>query len=141
MQPLKLLIVSLDSFPPVWNVPYRYSAMFTGRDQVIEQLFQGFTTSSISGTVPAQVLTGLDGLGKTQTAVAYAFRHRKYYQNVLWVNAETEANLVTSFTNIAQLLALDVYAQQPESLIDSMQEWFKKTSDWLLIFDNATTLL
>ena len=34
-------LAHLDPFPPVWNVPYRYTAYFTGRDHVLEQLFSG----------------------------------------------------------------------------------------------------
>src|SRR2546423_11122861 len=33
-----------SAFPPVWNVPYRYATFFTGRDHVLEQLFQRFTS-------------------------------------------------------------------------------------------------
>ena len=38
------------SFPPVWNVPYRYPAFFTGRDQMVEQLFDRFTPEYLSGS-------------------------------------------------------------------------------------------
>ncbi len=93
-----------DPFHPVWNVPHRYAAYFTGRDQVLEQLLQGFTSMHRSGMLAAQALTGLGGLGKTQTTVAYAYRYRKHYQTVLWVRAETEEDLLTHFKSAAELL-------------------------------------
>jgi len=61
-------------FPLVWNVPYRYSFFFTGREHVVEHLFATFTSEHHSGTVPVQALSGLGGLGKTQAAVEYAYR-------------------------------------------------------------------
>ncbi len=69
------------AFPSVWNVPYRYSFFFTGRDQIVEQIFQTFTSSSFGGT-PLQALSGLGGMGKTQTAVEYAYRYRQKYNEV-----------------------------------------------------------
>jgi hypothetical protein len=129
-------------FPPVWNVPYRYPAILTGRDHLIEQIFQGFTAEPVSGNIPIQALTGLGGLGKTQTAVAYAYRYRKYYQTVLWIRAETEGDLLTSLTDIAikQLNLPDVQGQPDESVRASLQEWFSRTANWLLILDNANNL-
>jgi hypothetical protein len=116
-------------FPPVWNVPYRYPAILTGRDHLIEQIFQGFTAEPVSGNIPIQALTGLGGLGKTQAAVAYAYRYRKYYQTVLWARAETEGDLLTSLTDIAikQLNLPDVQEQPDENIRASLQEWFGRT--------------
>jgi hypothetical protein len=133
--------IRLDPFPPVWNIPYRYTPFFTGRDQVVEELFRNFITAPASGIIPIQALTGLGGLGKTQTAVAYAFRYRKQYQSVLWIKAETEEDLVTGFTSIAKLLALpDTNLQQRESVLESIQRWLSDVTDWLLIFDNVVNL-
>ncbi|MBA2393516.1 MAG: TIR domain-containing protein, partial [Ktedonobacteraceae bacterium] len=129
-------------FPLVWNVPYRYPAILTGRDQLIEHIFAGFRADPFSGNIPIQSLTGLGGLGKTQTAVAYAYRYRKHYQMVLWIRADTEGDLVTNFTEIAlkQLHMSVTKAQQPENLHAAIQEWLRTTTDWLLILDNADTL-
>lgn len=134
--------VGLDPFPPVWNIPYRYAGFFTGRDHIVAEIFKNFTAiSAAPGIIPVQALTGLGGLGKTQTAVAYAFRYRKEYQTVLWVKAETKRDLITSFTNIAKLLALPgTNLQQRESVLDSIQRWFRNTTKWLLILDNADNL-
>ena len=129
-------------FPPIWNVPYRYPAFFTGRDQMVEKLFERFTPEPLSGSIPAWALTGLGGLGKTQTAVAYAYRHRSEYQSVLWIRAETEGDLMASFTNMAKLLALrGIDLQQSESVLGGIQEWFVRTTGWLLIVDNADDLV
>jgi hypothetical protein len=128
-------------FPPIWNVPYRYTAFFTGRDDVLAKLFTNFTAVPATGIIPVQALTGLGGLGKTQTAVAYAFRYRKQYQTVLWIKAETEGDLVASFTSMAKLLALPgINLHQRESVLDGIQKWLSNTAGWLLILDNADNL-
>jgi hypothetical protein len=130
-----------DPFPLVWHVPYRYTPFFTGREGVFADLFTNFTSTPSAGIVPVQALTGLGGLGKTQTAVAYAFRYRKEYQAVLWIKAETEGDLVASFTTMAKLLELPgVNVKERESVLEGIERWLSHTSDWLLIIDNADNL-
>ena len=53
-----------------------------------------------------QSISGLGGIGKTQLAVEYAYRHLDEYQYVLWVRAAGVEALTTSFTEIAHLLKL-----------------------------------
>lgn len=128
-----------DLFPPVWNVPYRHAPYFTGRNQILEQIFDTYTSDQ---SVPFQALIGLGGLGKTQTAVEYAYRYRKYYQKVLWIRAESEYELLTQYKSMAELLELpEAHLKQPESLLASIQEWFRNTTNWLLIIDNADKLV
>lgn len=40
-----------------------------------------------------QGITGLGGIGKTQTVVEYAYRHRKEYEAILWVRADSATAL------------------------------------------------
>jgi hypothetical protein len=128
-------------FPPIWNVPYRHAPFFTGRERLVEDLFANFTSDHGSGTIPVQALSGLGGLGKTRTAVEYAYRYRQHYRAVLWLRAETEDDLLTNFRSMAALLRRPVtHVQDAQSLRASMQEWFRNTTDWLLILDNADNL-
>jgi hypothetical protein len=45
-------------------------------------------TSAVALT---QALSGLVGLGKTQTVVEYGYRHRDNYEAVYWAGADKEA--------------------------------------------------
>ena len=45
----------------------------------------------ISAVALTQALSGLGGLGKTQTVVEYAYRHRDNYEVVFWAVADKEA--------------------------------------------------
>jgi MoxR-like ATPase len=51
-------------------------------------------------------ISGLGGVGKTQTAVEYAYRHGDEYDAIFWVSAETESTINTGFAEVARLLAL-----------------------------------
>ncbi len=123
-------------FPEVWNIPRRHVVYFTGRDRLLQQLFQSFSAEGSTEMTIPQALVGLGGLGKTQTAAEYAYRYRGAYQAVLWVRAETKENLVEDFKACARLLNLHVQ----ENPIETIQQWFRNQADWLLILDNADNL-
>src|ERR1044071_5576205 len=55
---------------PVWNVEHPRNKFFTGREQVLEDLNRELTNGGKAA------LCGMGGVGKTQTAVEYAYRHR-----------------------------------------------------------------
>ncbi len=54
-----------------------------------------------------QAITGLGGMGKTQTAIAYATEYRSEYRAVLWVCAEDERTLRAGYVRLASLLRLE----------------------------------
>jgi len=137
--PTLLSAPSRDAFSPeVWNVSRRHNAFFTGRAQVLHQLADGFRVESGRETAPPQAITGLAGMGKTQTAAEYAYRFREDYRAVLWVRAQTQEDLIADFQTIARLLKLpQKHLEDRAILMQTMQEWFRHKEDWLLIFDNA----
>src|SRR5260370_33545892 len=78
---------SLECWPTeVWTVPQQRDMFFTGRDTV----FQSLRALLIPGSTTAltQAISGLGGVGKTHTAVEYAYQFHKDYEAVLWLQAE-----------------------------------------------------
>jgi TIR domain/NB-ARC domain len=123
-------------FPKYWNVSRRHAPYFTGHDEQIEQIFRAFVNRDTAQIPDPQAIVGLGGLGKTQTAAEYAYRHRGQYQAVLWVRADTKENLMADFRSIVRLLGLP----EQENPLETMHMWFKAESDWLFILDNADDL-
>ncbi|MEL7085968.1 MAG: toll/interleukin-1 receptor domain-containing protein, partial [Cyanobacteria bacterium J06597_1] len=129
------------SFPgQIWNVPYDRNTFFTGREQILTGLRQRLTKESTAALSQTQAISGLGGIGKTQTAVEYAYRYAQDYQAVFWVRAETRTEIITEFVEIARRLELpQADAQDPMDTVNAVKRWLGKEIDWLLVFDNADT--
>ena len=86
---------SIQILPPIprpgpwWNVPYPRNPHFTGREAILTQLEAALATATPAART--QAIAGLGGVGKTQTAVEHAYRHRDRYRAVLWVRADTKS--------------------------------------------------
>src|SRR5262249_5824642 len=83
-------------------------------------------------------MSGLGGIGKTQTAVEYAYRHYEHYRAVLWARSESHETLTSSFVEIARLLDLPQKNEQDQTIIvQAVKHWLQANTGWLLILDNA----
>src|SRR2546421_3363628 len=127
--------------PRIWSVPYRRNPFFTGREAVLQRLHQVLHSQAVAALTQAQAISGLGGIGKTQTALEYAYRYRDEYQAILWARADTRQGLLADVVAIAALLqvpAADDGDQQ--RCAEAVKGWLKEQTDWLLILDNIEDL-
>jgi tetratricopeptide (TPR) repeat protein len=82
-------------------------------------------------------LFGVGGVGKTQTAIEYAYRFEQFYHEIFWVSAVDQASLLSGFQEIAKLTCLPVDAcATPMQIAKTCLSWFRERATWLLIIDN-----
>lgn len=118
-----------------WNIPYAPNPFFTGRENALAQLHDALTTKGTAA------VSGMPGVGKTQTAVEYAHRHRSEYKLILWARAETRETLISDYVNIAATLQLpEVRAPEQNLAVGAVRRWLDANPDWLLVLDNADDL-
>lgn len=116
----------------VLTVPFTPNRFFTGRAQVFDDLHRELMAGSKAA------LSGIGGIGKTQTAVEYVRRHGEEYKAVLWVSADSEDSLNTDFGVLAERLHLPVQDDRDgDTAVEAVKRWLEQQSGWLLILDNA----
>lgn len=122
------------------HVP-RPNRLFTGRRDVLNRLRAALQAGPAALIADPQALTGLGGIGKTQTALAYIYEHWREYNWVFWVSAETVDMLNDGLVSLAEELELLVAAPaQKNQALQLIHDWFRSESHWLLVLDNADDL-
>lgn len=112
------------------HLPYPRHPLFRGRDEIFTQL----VVLKGPGTT-IQALTGLCGIGKTQVALEYAYRHWHDYQIVLWLCASSYAALVA---DLQTLTRMDKASEAV--LLAGFKRWLTEQTNWLLVLDQIEDL-
>ena len=142
---LRLRLSPVSTQPPSkirWIVPsyYPHNPSFTDRRVILSNLRNAFTAGK-AGTLIQQVVGGLNGMGKTQCALEYAYHYRNHYRTVLWANATSQETLFVDFVNIALELHLLGKDAEDQTFADTaVKHWLTTNTSWLLILDNADDL-
>ncbi|MFD9891755.1 FxSxx-COOH system tetratricopeptide repeat protein [Amycolatopsis sp. NPDC059027] len=123
--------------PPVWgNVPPR-NPNFTGRGELLDQLAKRLT-SGTTAVLPSAV-HGLGGIGKTQMATEYIYRHLQDYDLVWWIDATHTTQIRAGLTELARVLGVQG-ATEANVAVPAVLEALRTGRPfrrWLLVFDAA----
>jgi tetratricopeptide (TPR) repeat protein len=143
IEDLPQLAVSAPSalLPPIWNILYPRNPVFTGREEILQRIQDQLQAGQAAALSQAQAISGLGGIGKTQIAVEFAYRHRSDYEVVLWALSDTRESLVSGYIAVAKLLNLPAKdAQDQAVIIEAVKHWLQTHGAFLLILDNADDL-
>jgi hypothetical protein len=147
------------------NLPFRPNPLFTGRGADMERLGKLLEKHGEVDAIQIVILHGLGGVGKTQLAVEYAWKHLNEYDSVFWVKADSRENLEANLAGLAQALGLPEASAKQQSIqmtleakvaglaqarglpeasakeqsirMDAVLRWLGGHERWLLIADNA----
>jgi tetratricopeptide (TPR) repeat protein len=122
--------------PPVWNVPHIRNPNFTGREDILSDLRLALTSGEPAAW--KQAALGMGGVGKTQLAVEYIYRHKANYRVVWWIHSEEPAAMADDYADLAEDLDLpEKESTDQRETVRAVKRWLEHNPGWLLIFDNA----
>jgi tetratricopeptide (TPR) repeat protein len=127
------------------NLPFlSLGSLFKGRDQYLLELHQTLSKRRNGHAAPVaiQALHGLGGVGKTRTAIEYAWTYFAEYSALFYVFADSPANLRSHLAALSGpgVLNLPEANQEKEEIrLGVVLRWLQERSGWLLILDNVDT--
>ncbi len=123
-----------DALPVIWNIREERNSDFVGRDAQLLQIERDLSEHGIA--VLNEDAPPVGGIGKTQLAREYAYRHAGEYQAVWWVQAEESGVLKFGYAQFLSALNLITGApDEPQHTVEAARDYFSSHSGWLLILD------
>lgn len=121
---------------PVFQyLPQARNPNFCGRQRVLESLHKSLM---LGGGGRVQVVYGAGGVGKTQLAIEYAYRHADQYPLIWWLPANEPGTLASFYLALAEQLGVVAAGHTDVAEARSaVCEALRRRDDWLLIFDDA----
>ncbi len=120
------------------NIPHPHNPNFTGRVDLLDRLSEALASGERAAFTQTSAITGLGGVGKTQLALEYSYRHADDYQVVWWVRSEEPSTLAADYAGLAARLDLpEKNAKDQRVIVEAVRCWLEQNGGWLLVFDNA----
>jgi tetratricopeptide (TPR) repeat protein len=122
------------------NVPPK-NPNFTGRESLLAAVEEQLQQDKTAAVLP-HALQGMGGVGKSQIAIEYIYRHSHEYSAIWWIPAEHDSQILAALAELARSLGLDV-GPQANTAVPAVREALrtgKPYENWLLVFDNAENI-
>ncbi|KAF5587786.1 uncharacterized protein FSUBG_11687 [Fusarium subglutinans] len=128
---------------PVDTLTMPRNTNFTGRDKFISQLHSFLVSGNQNVNKPASCcLLGIGGMGKTETALEFAFKYQQHWTaGIFWVAADhnQEMELLRTYNEIGLSLGIVSSEEFDDRNLGKVKNWLQKTDKrWLIIFDSFT---
>ncbi|KAF4486735.1 Nephrocystin-3 [Colletotrichum fructicola Nara gc5] len=135
---------------PLFIIPFKLPGVhsvnhFVARHEELGRLHKELKWTGERRTV---ILHGLGGMGKTQTTIAFAKKHRDDYSAVLWLDARDTTTLKQSYQRLAQRIMMETTSvtyiknalsnRDLDETVSAVKRWLDepKNNRWLMIYDN-----
>jgi signal recognition particle GTPase len=122
-------------------LPFRQNRNFVGRETQLSSLIAKLHTEDAEENCQRVALVGLEGIGKTQIALEFAFRIQELSPNcvVFWVPAIDAISFEQAYRNIGQQLQIPGIDSDKADVKELVKGRLSKESagKWVMIVDNS----
>ncbi|KAL9614236.1 MAG: hypothetical protein Q9167_001257 [Letrouitia subvulpina] len=128
---------SYKSVNGAFLVPFSRDEQFVGRESSLRSIASSFETQS------RVAVSGMGGIGKSQVAIEYCYRHKESESDsyVMWVYGGTIARFYQGYKRIAQQLDIPGWDDPEASILELVCSWLSNiTYPYLLVVDNADNI-
>jgi tetratricopeptide (TPR) repeat protein len=130
------------------NLPFAsIGSLFKGRDEFLlklrETLDEGRPRGGIRANslgIPAAVVHGLGGVGKTRAALEFAHWYADEYTAMLFVAADSPVSLESNLAQLCSAAVLDLdekVEKETTKQVAAVLRWLNRNHGWVLILDNV----
>jgi hypothetical protein len=108
-------------------IPFPQNPRFRGRQALLQSMEDSLRLSQTQDAPRVLCICGLGGVGKTQTALEFAYRNTAIFDVVLWAAADTQLKLDQAYASFASSLGL-VNEEEPRArkrlqVIEDVRGW------------------
>ncbi len=123
-------------------MPYHRNVDFVGRETELLQIASALGDVSDDGRPPVVAITGIGGLGKTQTAVEFCYRYGRYFPgSMFWLNFADAEHVAGEVAAVGSERGLGLFRETEQlTLADQVgrvQRAWQEPVPRLLLFDNC----
>lgn len=131
-------VTCLDIDEHLFLVPYQRNPYFTEQKSLLCQLRDRLCQTNSIEYNHRIALYGTGGVGKTQIAIEYVHRYKRFYNGLYCVSATDKATLISGFQAIAIRTGCIQYTVDitPVDIAKFVLSWLREQDDWLLVIDN-----
>ncbi|WP_412544432.1 FxSxx-COOH system tetratricopeptide repeat protein [Longispora sp. K20-0274] len=124
--------------PPavIRSIPQR-NQHFVGREDTLAALESSLGTQHRASLLPEASLHGAGGVGKSQLAAEFCYRHIDRYQLTWWIPAEDLGTVRSSLAALADRMGLPPSPNMEQRIRTVLDTLSTTPLSWLLVYDNA----
>ncbi len=122
---------------PCSNIPFARNTHFYGREEELNEIRKHLDHNTATVSFRSFALYGTGGIGKTQTALCYAYKQKDAgTEAILWFNCETGLSLSRSFADAAALLQLEGASEDETSEQNKLLvlRWLRRTGESRVLY-------
>lgn len=111
---------------PCHIIPYPRNSRFQGRQQMLSEMGK-ILLPCAQGLPRSLALTGIGGVGKSQTALEFVYCNKTAFDAILWASADTIVKVNQAYASFGSALGLQSASRGGDCVREDIKKWMCNT--------------